>query len=94
MKYSGNLLGNSAMPNYIKICAAGILTSTYLAALAVAFHDSLSGVPLPSDISFILGTGLSLAVSALGMHQGAQLSESGSLAGNLGGNTNASTPTP
>lgn len=75
------LLGNSAMPNYVKLTATGILGSTYLAALIVAMHDYLTygpNAPLPSVVTFVLGTGVSLATTVLGIHQGAQLANEGS----------------
>ena len=72
----GNLLGNTSMPNYVKLTATVILGTTYFAALYVATSDMITGVATPSVVSFILGTGLSMALGALGMHQGATLMES------------------
>ncbi len=72
---SNNLMGNSAVPGYVKLCATGILSLTYVAALSVATIDMLHDTALPSTITFILGTGVSLALTVLGIHQGASLSE-------------------
>lgn len=72
------LLGNSAVPQYVKITATGILGLTYLSALAVTTIDMLKygpDAPVPAVVSFILGTGLSLALGVLGLHQGASLAE-------------------
>lgn len=74
----GSLLGNSSLPNYVKITATLILALTYLAALAVAVVVYITQGPqaqLPSIDVFILGTGLSMALGALGLHQGASLLE-------------------
>lgn len=72
------LLGNSSMPNYVKITATAILALTYLAALGVAVAVYVGQGPsaqLPSIVVFVLGTGLSMALGAVGMHQGASLVE-------------------
>lgn len=71
-------MGNSAVPQYVKITATGILGLTYLSALTVATVDMLTygpNAPIPAVIAFILGTGLSLALGILGLHQGASLAE-------------------
>lgn len=84
------LMGNSKVPNYLKLTATAILALTYLSALFVAvdlYIERGPSAPLPSIVTFVLGTGLSLALSTLGMHSGAQLAESG------GSTTNASNPT-
>ncbi len=73
-----NLLGNSSVPNYVKIAAAGILVSTYGAALTVAVDVYVSQgaqAQLPTIVAFVLGTGLSMALGVLGLHQGASLVE-------------------
>lgn len=70
-----NLLGNTSMPNYVKLTATAILASTYFAALYVAVTDMITGTDIPSTVSLILGTGLSMAIGALGIHQGATLLE-------------------
>lgn len=73
-----SLLGNSAVPQYVKLTATGILGATYLSALIIATHDMLAfgpNAPVPSVVAFILGTGLSLALGVLGLHQGASLAE-------------------
>lgn len=75
---SSRLLGNSSVPNYVKITATAILGSTYLAALAVAVDTYVVGGPAaapPTVVTFILGTGLSMALGVLGLHQGASLAE-------------------
>ena len=75
---NSKLLGNSSLPNYVKITATAILASTYLSALAVAVDVYVIQGPqaqLPTVVSFILGTGLSMALGALGLHQGASLLE-------------------
>lgn len=105
-----NLLGNSAVPNYVKLTATGIVASTYLAALAVAVDVYVTQGPmaqLPSIVTFVLGTGVSLALGILGLHQGASLAESTppgtaleaaptpppTPAQQTGGTSNAGTPT-
>ena len=72
------LLGNSSLPNYVKIVATAILALTYLAALGVAVAVYISQGPqaqLPSVVVFVLGTGLSTALGVLSLHQGASLLE-------------------
>jgi biotin transporter BioY len=74
----GRLLGNSSMPNYIKLMAACLLSVTYLAALGLAVQSYIVGGPdaqLPTVVSFIIGTGLGVSLQVLGLHQGAQLAE-------------------
>lgn len=74
----GNLLGNSSVPNYVKITATCILGSTYIAALGVAVDTYImhgASAEIPSVVSFVLGTGLGLALQVLGLHQGASLAE-------------------
>lgn len=88
---ANSFLGNTSMPNYVKLMATGILGTTYAAALAVATVDTLRGVELPSIIVFIIGTGVTTAISVLGIHQGATLMESPQPA-TTGGNADASTP--
>lgn len=90
-----SLLGNSSVPNYVKLTATGILGSTYMAALAVAVDVYVSQgaqAQLPAIVSFILGTGLSMALGVLGLHQGASLAETPAPGSTTGGNSNASTP--
>lgn len=70
-----NLLGNSAMPNYVKLTATAILGATYLAALVVATYDMMVNMQVPNVVTFIMGTGLSMALGILGLHQGASLAE-------------------
>src|SRR5271163_2117662 len=72
------LLGNSSMPNYVKIMATTLLGLTYLAALAVALDIYVSqgaNAVLPNLIALVLGTGLGVSLNILGIHQGAQLAE-------------------
>ena len=74
-----NLMGNTSLPNYVKITATSILGLTYLAALGVAvdvYVTQGAQAQLPSIVTFILGTGLSMALGAVGLHQGASLLES------------------
>ena len=74
-----NLMGNTSMPNYVKITATVILALTYVSALGVAVAVYISAGPqaqLPSIVTFILGTGMTLAIGALNLHQGASLLES------------------
>lgn len=79
MSSSANkMMGNSAVPQYVKLVATGILGATYLSALTVASYEMLRygpNAPIPSVVSFILGTGVSLALGVLGLHQGASLAE-------------------
>jgi len=75
---TSRLLGNSSLPNYVKITATAILATTYLSALGVAVDVYIAQGPqaqLPTVVAFILGTGLSMALGALGLHQGASLLE-------------------
>lgn len=75
---SSKLMGNTSLPNYVKIVATAILACTYVAALWVAIDVYISQGPqgqLPTIVAFVLGTGLSMALSAVGMHQGASLLE-------------------
>lgn len=100
-----NFLGNTSMPNYVKLTATAILATTYFAALYVATSDMTTNTAVPSVVSFILGTGLSMALGALGIHQGATLMESGptpvptskssttTVTTTTGGTPDASTPT-
>jgi hypothetical protein len=72
------LLGNSSMPNYIKLTAVILLALTYLSALGVAADTYISygaNAPLPNVISFIIGTGLGISLNILGIHQGASVVE-------------------
>lgn len=76
---SNKLMGNTALPGYVKITATAILAVTYIAALCVAVYAYVAQgtqAQLPSIVTFILGTGLSMALGAVGMHQGASLLES------------------
>lgn len=73
------LLGNSSMPNYIKLAAVILLGLTYLSALGVAADTYISYGPnasLPTVVSFIIGTGLGISLQILGIHQGASVAES------------------
>jgi hypothetical protein len=73
-----SLMGNSSVPNYVKITATAIVASTYVAALAVAvdvYVTQGAQAQLPGVVTFILGTGLSMALGVLGIHQGASLVE-------------------
>lgn len=75
----GNFLGNSAMPTYVKLTATGLIAVTYLAALGVAADEYITYGPnaqLPTIVSFVLGTGIGIALNALGLHTGASLAES------------------
>lgn len=93
---SAGLLGNSSVPNYVKITATAILASTYLAALGVAMDTYVTGGPnasLPSVVPFVLGTGLGLALQVLGLHQGASLAETPPTGPQLPGTTTTTTTT-
>lgn len=70
-----NLMGNSAMPQYIKVLAAGMLCATYLGALAVYGVDLLNNIQPSAVVVFVLGTGVSMAAGVLNLHTGAQLAE-------------------
>lgn len=70
-----SILGNSAVPQYVKLTATAILATTYLSSLVVATIDMVTDATIPSVVTFILGTGLSLALGVLGLHQGASLAE-------------------
>lgn len=72
----GSLLGNSAVPQYVKVMAASMLGLTYMGALIVEGLDLVNNVTPPSIVTFVLGTGVSFALAALGLHAGAQLGES------------------
>lgn len=77
----GKLLGNTAMPVYIKLLSAAILAITYLAVLvyagifAAAHNWTLDN--LPPLVSNFLVAGLVMALSNLGIHTGASVTESG-----------------
>lgn len=71
-----SLLGNSAVPQYVKIMSAGLLGLTYVGALIVEGLDLINNITPPSIVTFVLGSGLSFAFAALGLHAGAQLGES------------------
>jgi hypothetical protein len=73
---NNGFMGNSAIPPYLKAIAAAMLAVTYLAALSDAvyqyiFHPTAA---LPTDVTFILGTGLGIALQIIGAHTGASLS--------------------
>lgn len=91
-------MGNSAVPNYVKLTATGILGATYLGALIVAGFEEIAhgpNAPVPAVVTFILGTGLSLALGVLGLHQGASLAGESPASGSTdGGDNNASSATP
>lgn len=73
------LLGNSSMPNYVKLTATVLLALTYLAALVVAADSYISYGPnaqLPTVVSVVIGTGIGVALQTLGLHTGASLVES------------------
>lgn len=75
---AGGILGNSSVPNYVKISAVAILVSTYAAALGVALDTYITHGPdaqLPTIVSLVLGTGIGFAYQVLGLHQGASLAE-------------------
>lgn len=71
-----SLLGNSAVPQYVKVMSAAMLGLTYLGALVVEGVDLLNGAQPPQIVTFVIGTGVSFALAALGLHAGAQLQES------------------
>lgn len=87
MSNPSNLMGNSALPNYIKLTATGILALTYLAALVVATTDMLTNQPVPTLASAIITAGLGMALPIIGIHSGASLNSNG-------GTHDASPPTP
>lgn len=70
-------MGNSAMPPYLKMMAAAVLVATYGAALAYAcYHYAVTpSTPLPTEVSIVLGSGLTIALTVIGMHSGATLAE-------------------
>ena len=106
----GGILGNSAVPQYIKMLAAGMLSVTYLGALVVEGIDLINNQVSSPLVIFVLGTGMSVALTALGLHTGAQLGEStpnpptsitlplpqaqAAIGGGGGTTSNASTTTP
>ena len=73
------LLGNSGVPVYIKLQASGILTMTYLSALAYCGYDVITNHGnlgnMPPIVSFVLGTGLTIALQVLNIHLTAQQNE-------------------
>lgn len=71
-----SLLGNSAVPQYVKVMSAAILALTYIGALVVEGATLINGQTTPAIVTFVLGTGVSYAIQALGLHAGAQLGES------------------
>lgn len=74
-----NLLGNSAMPNYVKLTATILLALTYLSALGVAADIYVTNGPnavLPNIVTLVLGVGVGFAANAIGLHTGASLAES------------------
>lgn len=105
------LMGNTSVPNYVKITSTALLAVTYLAALALAvdtYWQHGTNANLPTVVTFILGTGMGMAVSAIGLHQGVSVAESSpattttvtttpppapSVTVTTGGQSNASTPT-
>ena len=70
------LMGNSAIPQYVKLLSALMLALTYAGALWVYGADLVNGLQVPPVVTFVLGTGVSMAVSVLGLHSGASLAES------------------
>lgn len=65
------MLGNSSIPNYLKVIASVILVTTYLAALGIAIIEygrDGNDVQLPAIVTFILGTGLTTALQILNLH--------------------------
>lgn len=70
------LLGNSAVPQYVKIMAAGMLGLTYLGALFVEGVDLVNNIAPPQVVTLVVGVGISTALTAVGLHTGAQLGES------------------
>lgn len=90
---STSLLGNSAVPQYVKIMAAGMLAATYVGALVVEGASLLNHVDPPAIATFVLGTGVSVAVQVLGIHTGASLGEAVPPNVTVNGGPNASAPT-
>jgi hypothetical protein len=67
------LLGNSSLPQYVKIMAASCLSATYLGALGVAMFTYITrgvNAQLPTIVSLVIGTGLGISLNVLGIHQG------------------------
>lgn len=72
------LLGNSALPNYVKITAVVLLALTYIGALAVAAETYVTegaNAQLPTIVALVLGTGIGMALQVLGLHSGASITE-------------------
>lgn len=70
------LLGNSSVPNYIKLSAVFILVTTYLAALGAVGYDLLrygNFAAVPAVVWVVLGGGIGFSQQVLGLHQGASL---------------------
>jgi hypothetical protein len=77
----------NSVPDYIRITATALVGLTYLCALGIAVDVYVAYGPsaqLPGVVSFVLGTGLGVALNALGLHTGIS----------LGGTTNARTESP
>ena len=70
------IFGNSGVPVYIKICAVIVLMVTYFTALAIAVAVYIAHGPnatLPNVIAGVLGTGVGIAINAVGLHLGASI---------------------
>lgn len=69
-------MGNSAIPPYLKATAAAVLALTYLACLSDAIYQTIfhPTAALPTDVTFVLGTGMGIALQIIGAHTGASLS--------------------
>lgn len=81
-------MGNSSIPPYAKYTALGLLVVTYVSTLAyaggysIAHGWSLDG--MPAVVFFIIGSGLTIALSTFNIHVGVSTAESGAITGAVG----------
>lgn len=70
------LMGNSAVPQYLKLIAAGMLSLTYLGALVIEGVYMITDQTAPAIVPLVIGTGISMALGVLHLQTGASLGES------------------
>lgn len=79
MPNMSGFMGNTSVPPYLKVMAASLLAVTYVAILVyVGFFAAAHGWSmdnLPPMVSFLLGTGMTVALQILNIHVGASVAE-------------------